>query len=270
MLTITRSLVLGLVASAAGGAAMPSSPAQVVLEPAQIYVNSAPGSHHDHEHGRRKFHPLEHMSGIAPYHDQRRNADLTPPKGCRVSAAAWLIRHSCIAANSDDWTDYMKPFAEKVEAAHDALQALDDSSPLAFLKTWTSPVTEDMVSQITQPGRDDAFAAGRQIRKLYGDLLPPKDAGKPKKKKDKVGEPFKVWTASSERDVETAKSWIKGAFPSWQDGGDGEGDGEILQLVKVKNSDPNWVSIGLRDLCGVVQKSDAPRRLILSRLRVQA
>lgn len=58
----------------------------------------------------------------------------------------------------------------------------------------------------------------------------PKD---PKNKKPAA--PYKIWTASSERDIETATSWIKGAFPSNQTGKEGEGDGYHVQLVKVPN-----------------------------------
>jgi len=43
----------------------------------------------------RPFNPMDHMSGISPYHDAP-GASLTPPKGCKVSAMALLMRHSCI------------------------------------------------------------------------------------------------------------------------------------------------------------------------------
>lgn len=43
----------------------------------------------------RPFNPMDHMSGISPYHDAP-GASLTPPKGCKVSAIALLMRHSCI------------------------------------------------------------------------------------------------------------------------------------------------------------------------------
>lgn len=52
--------------------------------------------------------------------------------------------------------------------------------------------------------------------------------------------PFKIYTASSERDVETSKAWIKGVFPRWQEGDDGEGDGKYVSLVKVPNKDSDW------------------------------
>ena len=45
---------------------------------------------------------------------------------------------------------------------------------------------------------------------------------------------MQVWTASSSRDIETAKAYIKGSFPSHQ-AGNGTGDGEVVQLVQVPN-----------------------------------
>jgi hypothetical protein len=68
------------------------------------------------------------------------------------------------------------------------------------------------------------------------------DDDDPKKKRPskdpkhkKPSPPYKIWTASSERDIETATSWIKGAFPRNQTGKEGEGDGYHVQLVKVPN-----------------------------------
>jgi len=49
-----------------------------------------------------------------------------------------------------------------------------------------------------------------------------------------------VWTASSERDIDTAEAYIRGSFPSHQSGDHGEGDGEVVQLVKVPNKAKDW------------------------------
>lgn len=89
-------------------------------------------------------------------------------------------------ANSDEWADFMLPFAEKIESAQDegAFDDLDDESPLAFLKAWQGKevVSEEQVSQITEPGRRDAFGMGKRMRHLYAPLFPPKDVGKGKDK----------------------------------------------------------------------------------------
>lgn len=201
------------------------SPAQLVLERLPLLDD-----HPDWD-------PLEHSSGISPYHDAP-GADIKAPNQCRVTAAAFLIRHSSIYANDDEWDAYMKPFVERVEQAKGSF--LKDG-PLSFLNTWTCPINDDNLEELTQPGIDDAFTLGKRFRKLYPNLLPPKWLGKKNKNKEKkVKTPFKVWTASSSRDVGTAKAFIRGAFPGQQEGDDGEGDGKYLSLVQVPNKDPNW------------------------------
>ncbi|KAK4048221.1 hypothetical protein OIV83_004926 [Microbotryomycetes sp. JL201] len=235
--------------------------------------------------GGARFNPLEHMSGIAPYHDAVHGVDSsTPPKGCSVRAAAWLIRHSCIAANSDEYADYMKPFVEKVEGKRESLKRFMSTetmeNPLSFLAEWQNRITDDMVSQLTEPGKDDAFKLGRLMKSLYPHLLPPTserkrdwievedesndDVTKKKKKKKhskdkkkkKTGRrsPFKVFSASSTRDIETAQSFIRGAFPKVQAGG-GDGDGKIVSLIKVPNDDQNWAeSLTPHKICPAFNK----------------
>ncbi|GAA6010364.1 hypothetical protein JCM11491_006287 [Sporobolomyces phaffii] len=185
------------------------------------------------------------MSGISPYHDAP-NADLRPPPTCKVSAAATLVRHTSIYANDDEYEDYMKPFIDRVEKAQkhqSKTNKIPKSSPLAFLNDWTSPITDDNLEAVTEPGKADALAFGTKIRDAYGHLLPPKHLGKKKhsaKKGNKKVPPFKVWSASSKRDVITSQQFIKGAFPYWQGGDDGEGDGTVISLVKVPNNDSSW------------------------------
>ncbi|CAO1619952.1 unnamed protein product [Sympodiomycopsis kandeliae] len=183
--------------------------------------------------------PLEHMSGIAPYHDAP-GADITPPHGCKVSSAAFLIRHSCIGGNDDEDEEYMKPFRERLYQYREQGGSFENAGPLAFLQDWESPVTEDTIEQITKPGIDDAFGLGKRLRKLYPHLFPDENLGKKSRKKNGVKESFKVWTASSSRDVDTAKAWIRGAFPKRHEGDDGEGDGKYLQLIQVPNKDADW------------------------------
>ena len=78
-------------------------------------------------------------------------------------------------------------------------------------------------------------ASWESLRKLHPHLFPPMELGHPGGKEALVGKvktPFKVWTASSERDIETSKAWIRGAFPEWQRGDDGEGDGKVSRLLE--------------------------------------
>ncbi|GAA5947629.1 hypothetical protein JCM3765_001008 [Sporobolomyces pararoseus] len=185
------------------------------------------------------------MSGISPYHDAP-NADSRPPPSCKVSAAATLLRHTSIYANDDEFEDYMKPFIDRVEAFQkDSKKSkIEKKSPLSFLNNWESPINDDNLEDVTEPGKADARAFGERMRKTYGHLLPPKHLGKKKKGKkgDKKVPPFKVWSASSKRDVITSQEWIKGAFPYWQGGEEGDGDGTVISLIKVPNNDTNWAN----------------------------
>lgn len=202
----------------------------------QVFKSFRFGDHPDWE-------PLRHSSGISPYHDAP-GADIEPPRQCYVKAAAFLIRHSSIYANDDEWEEYMQPFVEKVANAKGMFPR---DGPLSFLNFWHSPINEENLEKLTQPGIDDAFALGKRFRHLYPHLLPPKDLGRGKKasrsrKARKVKEPFKVWTASSERDIGTAKAFISGAFPKSQEGRGGEGDGKYISLLEVPNKDPDWAA----------------------------
>jgi len=205
------------------------------------------------------------MSGISPYHDAP-HADSHPPPSCKVVAAASLIRHTAIAANDDEFYETMQPFStfvdcqnclqtrnandiaistvKRVEKAQKNKIKIPQSSPLFFLNKWKSPITEDNLEAVTEPGKADAYAFGQRMRKAYGDLLPPAHLGRKHKKNKKEGKvpPFKIWSASSKRDVITSQEWIKGAFPDWQGGEDGDGDGKVISLVKVPNNDTNWAN----------------------------
>lgn len=76
---------------------------------------------------------------------------------------------------------------------------------------------------------------------MYPDKVEGKKTKKNKKnKKQKGGAKYKVWTASSDRDIQTAEAYIKGSFPSHQSGPDGHGDGTVVQLVKVPNKAAEW------------------------------
>jgi acid phosphatase len=198
---------------------------------------------------------MEHSSGISPYHDAP-GADIKPPSGCNVTAAAFLIRHSSIYANDDEWDEYMEPFATRVEESRGSFA---NEGPLGFLNEWESPINKDNLEQLTGPGKDDAFTLGKRFRKLYPNLLPPRRLGKGRggSNKDKVKTPFKIWTASSARDVGTARAFIRGAFPRRQEGDDGEGDGKYLALIQVPNKDPSWSnSLTPHKVCPKFTKED--------------
>ncbi|GAA5845545.1 hypothetical protein JCM11251_002089 [Rhodosporidiobolus azoricus] len=216
----------------------------------QVVIGGLPDIPH-HE-----FNPLDEMASVAPYHDAP-GANINPPDGCKVSAAAFLIRHSSIGGNDEEWEEFMQPFVEKVNSKRHL--AIHPTSPLSFLSSWESPVTEDTIEKLTGPGEEDAYSFGKRLRHFYDPLLPPKNLGRKGRKAEKAGkkvkEPFKIWTASSGRDIGTARAWIKGAFPSWQGGKNGEGDGKYISLVKVPNKDENWsISLTPHKICDAFSK----------------
>lgn len=134
----------------------------------------------------------------------------------------------------------MKPFIDKVAK----LKNIPEEGEWAFLRDWVTPLGPDTLEVVSPRGIRDAKvgqarasltqALGRYIREQYEPLFPPK---RPKKIKQ---DPYKVWTASSQRDIDSAKSYILGAFPSHQSGDDGHGDGDVVQLIKVPNKNRDW------------------------------
>lgn len=112
----------------------------------------------------------------------------------------------------------------------------------AFLGEWESPIVEDNLEIISQRGKEDANYLGKYIRQQYDSLFPSKDkkSSSESHKKGKREPPYKVWTASSSRDIESAKAYIKGSFPKHQSGPDGHGDGDVVQLIKVPNKAKDW------------------------------
>lgn len=157
----------------------------------------------------------------------------------------------------------MKPFVERI-SGFTSKGGKFSPGPLEFLNDWQSPINEDNLENLTDLGAKDSREMGEKMRNLYPQLFPPLGLGKPKsnflkenqilsknddkglesekKKGDKVKTSFKVWTASSSRDINTAKSFVKGAFPKHHRGQDGEGDGKYVELVEVDNKDESWSS----------------------------
>ncbi|KAK6434973.1 hypothetical protein LTR95_008841 [Oleoguttula sp. CCFEE 5521] len=62
------------------------------------------------------FNSLEHLAGIAPYFEPADPPrDPSPPHGCKVMKAAYLVRHAAINANDFDYESYLEPFTQKLE-----------------------------------------------------------------------------------------------------------------------------------------------------------
>ncbi|WWD03521.1 hypothetical protein V865_001574 [Kwoniella europaea PYCC6329] len=182
-----------------------------------------------------KINPLKHLSAISPFYIPTEKPTSLPPK-CELDRVSLLIRHSSIQGNDDEFEQTMKPFIDKIRNI--PKENLPKEGPWKFLRDWDTPIKEETLEVVSPQGKKDAKFLGKYIRDQYEPLFPPKK--KTSTKKDKNKTPYKVWTASSTRDIDTAKSYIKGGFPSHQSGNDGEGDGEVVQLVKVPNKAKDW------------------------------
>ena len=100
-----------------------------------------------------KFDPLEHLAGVTPYFepsDPPRSP--SPPQGCSVSKAAYLVRHAAINANDFDYESYLEPFTDKLKNT-----TVDWSKipALSFLSTWTPPDVSEQ-EQLTRTGKLEA------------------------------------------------------------------------------------------------------------------
>ncbi|OJJ31365.1 hypothetical protein ASPWEDRAFT_118605 [Aspergillus wentii DTO 134E9] len=138
------------------------------------------------------FNPLEHLAGISPYFtSQDPPLNPSPPQGCKVTRAAYLIRHAAIYANDFDYETYIEPFVEKL---HNTSQNWSSTTDLQFLSNWTAPIDEEHLEKITRVGMQEAMTLGKSVKKRYSDLKTP----------------AKIWSSTSERTVKTAQGFISG------------------------------------------------------------
>ncbi|ODN92151.1 hypothetical protein L198_05824 [Cryptococcus wingfieldii CBS 7118] len=185
----------------------------------------------------KHINPLKHLSAISPFFIPNQEPTPLPPT-CEYTRISLLVRHTSIRGNDDEYEDTMEPFIEKIKAMDK--NKMPSDGEWAFLRNWESPISEDVLEKVSQRGEDDSTFFGRRLSTQYAKLFPPREKSEKNKKKSKHTVPFKVWSASSERDIVTAKAWIKGAFPAEQAGPHGEGDGKQLQLVSVPNKAKDW------------------------------
>ena len=120
------------------------------------------------------FNVLHHLAGDSPYFNSP-GVGLTVdvPDGCSVSRATYLMRHTDIYANDFEYENQLAPFLYKLGNFTDRAKFADGSSPLAFLATWTSPITdpEDQIEKVTPSGKQDALKLGGVIAKRHQKLL---------------------------------------------------------------------------------------------------
>ncbi|WVF73032.1 hypothetical protein IAT40_007850 [Kwoniella sp. CBS 6097] len=232
MLALTLFPILAFLATAA------ALPAQQHQQP---FFTSPAQQGHGQGAIANQINPLKHLSAISPFYIPTQQP--TPlPEGCELDRVSLLIRHSSILGNDDEYEQTMQPFISKI--ADMDKSKIPEEGEWAFLRDWQTPIVEENLEQVSEQGKKDAKFLGKYIRKQYNSLFPPKQKTSNKKKggkgKGKKQALYKVWTASSTRDIDTAKAYILGGFPSHQSGDGGEGDGDVVQLIKVPNKARDW------------------------------
>ncbi|KIJ50511.1 hypothetical protein M422DRAFT_245132 [Sphaerobolus stellatus SS14] len=179
-----------------------------------------------------QFNVLDHLAGIAPYFDSPGvQINPSPPDGCTVKKAAYLVRHSNIFANDFDFETYIEPFTSKLGNFTDR-QAFANVTGFEFLVNWTTPITNAsaQVEELAPSGAQSAEAFGQLIANTYPSLAPFNATN---------GTTFKIWTASAERSSDTAHAFAQGAFP-----------GNVSQVVEIpEDEDASANSLAPHESC---------------------
>ncbi|KAF7720034.1 Uncharacterized protein PECH_008093 [Penicillium ucsense] len=138
------------------------------------------------------FNPLEHSAGISPYFSPHNPPiAVSPPQGCNVTRAAFLIRHAAIYANDFDYESYLEPLVKKLR---NTTQDWAATQSLRFLANWTAPVDDEHLEKLTRFGMQQAMLLGADIRQRYNHLEIPK----------------KVWSSTADRTVKSAEAFLAG------------------------------------------------------------
>lgn len=138
------------------------------------------------------FNPLQHLAGTAPPFDPLDPPlDPSPPQGCNVTRAAYLVRHAAIFANDFDYESFIEPFVQKLGNTTVNWSTIPTFS---FLSTWQNPITDAEQEMLTRAGKLEATKLGVDIAQRYQTLRTPE----------------KIWTSTAERTVKSAKSLTQG------------------------------------------------------------
>ncbi|CZR54627.1 related to PHO11-secreted acid phosphatase [Phialocephala subalpina] len=145
-----------------------------------------------HSPNSYSFNPLQHLAGTAPPFDPL-DPPLgpSPPQGCNVTRAAYLVRHAAIYANDFDYESYIEPFVQKLNNTTVNWSTIPTFS---FLSTWQNPITDAEQEMLTRAGKLEATKLGVDIAQRYQSLRTPE----------------KIWTSTAERTVKSAKSLTQG------------------------------------------------------------
>jgi len=137
------------------------------------------------------FNPLQHLAGIAPYFEPADPPrDPSPPQGCEVTRAAYLVRHAAINANDFDYEEYLEPFTKKLQNTTVDWSKIPE---LSFLSTWQPPEIQEE-ERVTRTGKLEAAQLGVQLSYRYPSLRLPK----------------RVWSSTAERTTVSAEGFIRG------------------------------------------------------------
>ncbi|KAI8996454.1 phosphoglycerate mutase-like protein [Trametes punicea] len=195
----------------ASAAWLPSAAAATrIIDDAALELNVIAGlrvPHHKRQiiegPGGYRLDVLKHLAGISPYFDSPGvQLNPTPPDGCSVTKATYIVRHSNIYANDFDYETYLSPFLSKI--GNFLNRSLFTMTPeLAFLANYTSPITNatQQIERMTPSGGEAAAAFAGVIRNLYPTLLNGSAS---------QADAFRIWAASASRDVDTANAFIQG------------------------------------------------------------
>lgn len=138
------------------------------------------------------FDPLQHLAGVAPPFDPLDPPlDPSPPQGCNVTRAAYLVRHAAIFANDFDYETYIEPFTDKLSNTTVDWSKVPN---LSFLATWKNPITDAEQEMLTRSGKLESTKLGVDIAQRYQGLRTPKQ----------------IWTSTAERTLKSAKSLAQG------------------------------------------------------------
>ena len=104
------------------------------------------------------FNLLEHSASVAPYFTSNDPPlQSSPPQGCNVTRAAYLVRHAAIYANDFDYEKYLEPFVKKLQ---NATQKWTSTKKHKFLSNWSASVDDENLEKLTRAGLHEARKMG--------------------------------------------------------------------------------------------------------------